>query len=300
MSALASSLLDFILSLLRDQEAAARFADNPERELSGAGLGDVCGADVARIAPMLDDFAPHRDDDDEKHSFKRDDDHEHDDDKHHGHKGDHGRPDDNYMAIERIKYITNNHHYDASTTYVDKSHWGDTYDVWADDGSTVALPGSIAIGKDAEVDGDVTQINDDSFNRVHNTGDNSQVAGGDATASGDAFANSGNTNSGSGVQINNSGDLDIEDIENNHASDGSVAGDGTIDNSSVEVDVEDVVVQVGENNTNDSENTVNQSDYVAQDVGEVQVEESVIVTEPELDLGYGSPLLATEEAQPVG
>src|SRR3954449_7297974 len=58
MSTLTSTLLDFILSLLRDPQAAQAFNDHPEQALSDAGLNDVCSADVQSLMPMLADYAP--------------------------------------------------------------------------------------------------------------------------------------------------------------------------------------------------------------------------------------------------
>src|SRR4051812_22176494 len=58
MSTLTSTLLDFILSLLRDPAAAQAFNDSPEQALNDAGLSDVCGADVQALVPMLSDYAP--------------------------------------------------------------------------------------------------------------------------------------------------------------------------------------------------------------------------------------------------
>ena len=58
MTTLASSLLDFILDLLRDPAAAEEFQADPEQALASAGLDDVCAADVHAVMPMLADFAP--------------------------------------------------------------------------------------------------------------------------------------------------------------------------------------------------------------------------------------------------
>ncbi|WP_415639086.1 IniB N-terminal domain-containing protein, partial [Prescottella defluvii] len=47
-----NAVLDFILRLLRDEDAAAAYCANPQAALSAAGLGDVCHADIAAVAPM--------------------------------------------------------------------------------------------------------------------------------------------------------------------------------------------------------------------------------------------------------
>src|SRR4051812_38554018 len=59
MTTLASSLLDFILDLFRDPDAAAAYEQDPAAALSDAGLGDVDPADVAALMPMVAaDHAP--------------------------------------------------------------------------------------------------------------------------------------------------------------------------------------------------------------------------------------------------
>lgn len=54
----ASSLLDFILDLLRDPEAARRFEADPSGAVAAAGLQDVSGEDVHAILPVVLDVAP--------------------------------------------------------------------------------------------------------------------------------------------------------------------------------------------------------------------------------------------------
>ena len=58
MPTLASSLLEFIMNLLRDPRAAAEFQADPETALAEAGLGDVCSDDVDAIMPVILDYAP--------------------------------------------------------------------------------------------------------------------------------------------------------------------------------------------------------------------------------------------------
>lgn len=50
---MANSLLDFVMSLVRDPDAAARFADNPEQAISDANLTDVTSADVTNLIPVV-------------------------------------------------------------------------------------------------------------------------------------------------------------------------------------------------------------------------------------------------------
>lgn len=50
-----SSLIDFLLSLLRDEEAKAEFAADPHGMLDRHGLGHLSAQDVYDVAPMLAD-----------------------------------------------------------------------------------------------------------------------------------------------------------------------------------------------------------------------------------------------------
>ena len=52
---IADALIEFILSLLRDPNAAAEFAAAPEETLERSGLGDICGEDVRAVVPVIVD-----------------------------------------------------------------------------------------------------------------------------------------------------------------------------------------------------------------------------------------------------
>jgi hypothetical protein len=52
---MANSLLDFVISLVRDPDAAARYAANPAQSLADAHLTDVTSADVNNLIPMVTD-----------------------------------------------------------------------------------------------------------------------------------------------------------------------------------------------------------------------------------------------------
>lgn len=52
---MANSLLDFVISLVRDPEAAARYAANPAQSIADAHLTDVTSADVNNLIPMVTD-----------------------------------------------------------------------------------------------------------------------------------------------------------------------------------------------------------------------------------------------------
>ena len=50
---MANSLLDFVMSLVRDPEAAARYAENPDQAIHDANLTDVTSADVSNLIPVV-------------------------------------------------------------------------------------------------------------------------------------------------------------------------------------------------------------------------------------------------------
>jgi hypothetical protein len=53
--AVANSLLDFVISLVRDPDAAARYAANPVQSIADAHLTDVTSTDVNNLIPMVSD-----------------------------------------------------------------------------------------------------------------------------------------------------------------------------------------------------------------------------------------------------
>ncbi len=50
---MANSLLDFVMSLVRDPDAAARYAADPAQALADAHLADVTTADVQNLIPVV-------------------------------------------------------------------------------------------------------------------------------------------------------------------------------------------------------------------------------------------------------
>ena len=50
---MANSLLDFVISLVRDPEAAARYAADPAQAIADAHLTDVTSTDVSNLIPMV-------------------------------------------------------------------------------------------------------------------------------------------------------------------------------------------------------------------------------------------------------
>lgn len=52
---MANSLLDFVISLVRDPEAAARYAANPVQSIADAHLTNVTSTDVNNLIPVVSD-----------------------------------------------------------------------------------------------------------------------------------------------------------------------------------------------------------------------------------------------------
>lgn len=52
---MANSLLDFVISVVRDPDAAARYAANPAQAIADAHLTDVTSVDVNNLIPMVSD-----------------------------------------------------------------------------------------------------------------------------------------------------------------------------------------------------------------------------------------------------
>jgi hypothetical protein len=50
---MANELLDFVMSVVRDPDAAARFAANPDQAIHDANLMDVTSADVHALIPVV-------------------------------------------------------------------------------------------------------------------------------------------------------------------------------------------------------------------------------------------------------
>lgn len=50
---MANSLLDFVMSLVRDPDAAARYAADPSQAIADAHLGDVTSVDVNNLIPVV-------------------------------------------------------------------------------------------------------------------------------------------------------------------------------------------------------------------------------------------------------
>src|SRR4051794_32095393 len=272
MTTLAGSLLDFILGLFRDPEAAAAFDVNPEKALADAGLSDCTPDDVHALMPMVTDFAPtsgghhggndkDKDEDDRGH-HKPDEDSDKDDDKgddkgddkdDDGKDKDHQGGNGHDVAVIHNSYVENHYNSDVDID-ASNSVWagGDAYAIWGDD-TTIATGGSVAGGRDvshvsASQDNDVDIDVEDSYN------DNSTDVRGDGNAVGE-----GNT-------------------VDNSTTDNSTTDNSSTDNST---DVDDVVVGETVTNVEDSENVAvgegNSAGDTDVEVGDVSLDQSTDV-----------------------
>lgn len=172
-----SSLIEFLLNLLRDEAAQAEFERDPHGMLARHGLDGLCGQDVRDARPLLADHeAVRARDDDDHHHASRSSYHEGDDDPvgeiHYVRK---------HYEVDKTVVVNNSHEY--SYTYVDDR---DTIvNVDDRDTTTIVADGDVTIEDSFNEDNDVTVI-EDSFNEdndgVDNKGgtiDESVVAGDD-------------------------------------------------------------------------------------------------------------------------
>ena len=257
MANLATSLLDFILDLLRDPETAAEFQADPQGTLAAAGLDDVCPADIQNAKLVLDEMPP---------------------------SGvtpvgvagvaapaaagtapvlatttqvsPASAPDDTDSVVEQLRYIQQTFTYNSETNIDARdSVWAgkDVYQIFGDD-AVVATGDGIAAGDDVDdvaIDRSVEiedSFNiDDSFNPEN---------------SGNTQTGTGNVNGhGADVELDNSGN-EVED------SNGVVIGGGEIENATSgngnvvgnELEVEDSFNDNSTTNTSTTTNTDNSSD----------------------------------------
>lgn len=55
LATIADAIIEFILSLLRDSDAAADFQADPDAALADAGLSDICAEDIRTVMPVVVD-----------------------------------------------------------------------------------------------------------------------------------------------------------------------------------------------------------------------------------------------------
>ncbi|MGH3780946.1 MAG: IniB N-terminal domain-containing protein [Pseudonocardiaceae bacterium] len=208
------SLLDFILNLMRDDNAKAAFVANPDRALADAGLSNVCSEDVSDAMSYVSEYHPvtFTGDRDQGHVSQ------HSGDDRPDHRPDY-RPEEHHgdshaSAVQQLEYITNNYSYaDSHDTTIDKSV---NQNIWNkgelsqnfDDHSVTATDHSVAAGRD--INGDVANGNNNvvgDHNSVGNTvrsDDHSTNGSFNSTNLADHGGIAGNGNDGNTTQAHNS------------------------------------------------------------------------------------------------
>ncbi len=211
-----SSLIEFLLALLGDEQLAADFREDPEGVLQDHGLDNMCGTDIEDVAPMLADQVgveatgiPRFSDDD-----------------------------DTGTAITTItKHYVINQPPDLTVYnyyYVDDSD----IIITVDDRDTVNIhaEGDLTITDSFNEDNDITVI-DESFNQDNDGVDNKGGSIDDSVVTGDDMSDSINSDDDTTVsQSHNTVDTETNtDLSSDTTVDASY-NDNTIDNDGIDVD----------------------------------------------------------------
>ena len=247
---IANTLLEFLMNLLRDPDAAEEFRHDPEKALNDAGLGDINAEDVDAIMPVVLDYAPVRIDSSFDRDFStggnaswggssgpgwggdrgrdRDDGKDRDDDGKDGGWGD----DDHGHAVQQLTHIVN--HYSYSTEIDDRDNVVDqstNQNIWADGDVTQWFDSEsvIASGDDSLAAGDDVRIDSSTDESVNVEADD------------DAEVNIGNTELAIDDSFNEDRSVDIDDSFNDDHSETTEVEDSYNDNSetTTEVDIDD-------------------------------------------------------------
>ena len=176
MTTMSSSLLEFILDLLSNDDEMEQFRSDPQKAMDAAGVAGCSVADVESEMKVLAGAKPvHMTKAAEKKV---------DDDKDHGDK-DHGHRDFGHKDHGHDDHVTNH----VTNNYTTNNDNGDHYDIHA---KQAALNGGINVGDDVE--GDLKYEPEGSFNE---NGSGVQINGEDASIYGDL-----NSAGGSGSTVN--------------------------------------------------------------------------------------------------
>ncbi len=145
------SLLDFILNLLRNDDAKTAFVADPQKALADAGLSEVCSEDVSDAMSYVAEYHPVTFVGDRDYNVGNTNTSQHatgdGPDHHHG-------PDPYAAPVQQLEYITKNYSYtDSHNTVIDKSVnqniWNEgTLAQSFDDHSVTATDHSVAAGGD--------------------------------------------------------------------------------------------------------------------------------------------------------
>ncbi|HEX8759229.1 MAG TPA: IniB N-terminal domain-containing protein [Pseudonocardiaceae bacterium] len=215
-----SSLIEFLMNLLRDKDAQAEFVADPDGMLARHGLEGICGQDVRDVAPMVADHAAVHVKNGGYHSSSNDDD----------------------DPVRQIKHLTE--HYEVKNTVVNPAdEYNYTYvddrdtnvNLNIDDRDTIVnvddrdstdihADGDVTIVDSFNEDNDVNVI-EDSFNQDNDGVDNKGGTIDDSAVAGDDIDDS----------LNSDDDIDVSDSYNADNSETNVdASDDDITEVSVE------------------------------------------------------------------
>lgn len=220
-----SSLIEFLMNLLRDEDARTEFVSDPEGTLARHGLDGLCGQDVRDVQPILADHAA-------VHV------------KHDGYDQPRYHDDD---PVREISHITE--HYEVRNVVVDDSdEYNFTYvddrdtivNVDDRDTTTIVADGDVTIDDSFNEDNDVNVI-EDSFNQDNDGVDNKGGTIEDSVVAGDDIEGSLNSDDDTTVE----GSFNTDNSETNvDASDDDttvvdVEGSYNEDNDEVDVDIDE-------------------------------------------------------------
>ncbi|TFV98777.1 IniB N-terminal domain-containing protein [Orlajensenia leifsoniae] len=188
LATVADALIEFILSLLRDPDAAEEFEDDPLRALAARGLQDVGPSDVAAVAPIIIERThvvqvpvPHHGQS-ERHPSQV------------------ANESNDSQVVNEIRQVT--------------SHFQ-----WVDDRDTVV---DQSVNQNIWADGDVTQTFDNQANVA--SGDDAVAAGGDATVD-KTWDDSTTIEADDDVNIGNDTDVELIEDSQNEQTDASTTTD---------------------------------------------------------------------------
>ena len=216
-----SSLIEFLMNLLRDKDAQAEFVADPDGMLARHGLEGLCGQDVRDVAPMVADHAA---------VYVKQ-------------GGYHASPDHDDDPVRAIKHITE--HYEVKNTVVNPTdEYNYTYvddrdtnvNLNVDDRDTIVnvddrdsteinADGDVTINDSFNEDNDVNVI-EDSFNQDNDGVDNKGGTIDDSAVAGDDIEDS----------LNSDDDIDVSDSYN---ADNSETNVDASDDDTTEVSVEE-------------------------------------------------------------
>jgi hypothetical protein len=219
-----SSLIEFLMNLLRDPAAQAEFNQDPQGVLARHGLNNLCGQDVRDVAPLV---ADHED------VYVKDG----------GYRPSPSYGDDD--PVREISHITK--HYEVKNVVVDDS---DEYNFsYVDDRDTIVnvddrdstaihADGDVTIEDSFNQDNDVNVI-EDSFNQDNDGVDNKGGTIDDSVAAGDDINDS--LNSDDDVKVDDSFNTDNSETNVDASDDDTtgvdVEGSYNEDNDDVDVDI---------------------------------------------------------------